>query len=140
MTDYQKIIENHKKSILKSLSYLKYSYGKVQKLSGKLADSDPETLEIWEGFVARFARVSDIFVMKYLKSRILKENPAFRGTVRDLLNEAEKLNLIDTAEQWLHIRDLRNKATHDYTEEEFETYLEEIKKLTPIVLAIEKIL
>lgn len=140
MTDYQKLLEKHKDSLKKSLKYLKDSYAKIQPLPIHIKEGDSETLEIWESYVARFARVSDIFVMKYLKTKISSENPAFRGTVRDLLNEAEKLNLIESAQQWLDIRDLRNRATHDYEESELEGYLEDIKRLTPLVLAIEKIL
>lgn len=138
MTDYQKLLEKHKQSLLKSLKYLKQSYSKVQSLPVHFNEEDSEILEVWESFVARFARVSDIFVMKYLKTKIASENPAFRGSIRDLLNEAEKLNLIESAEQWLNIRDLRNKATHDYAESELEAQLEEVKELTPIILEIEK--
>jgi hypothetical protein len=137
MTDYQRLLDENKQSLSKSLAYLKYSYEKVQKLSMDLHDSDPEVLETWESFVARFARVTDIFVMKYLRLKILSENPAFRGTVKDLLNESEKEGLIENAGQWLDIRDLRNKATHEYTEKELEPYLKKIKELTPLVLAIE---
>ena len=53
---------------------------------------------------------------------------------------SEKLNFIEDARVWYRIRELRNQATHDYTEEEFGEYLEEIRQLTPTVLAIEKIL
>lgn len=138
MADYQIILLDHKTSLLKSLSYLKYSYQKVQGLSMQLKDADPELLEAWEGFVARFARVTDIFVMKYLRIRVLLDNPDFRGTLRDLLNQAEKMNLIQDARQWMRIRDLRNQATHEYSEKELEPYLQEIKDLTPVVLAIEE--
>lgn len=140
MTDYENLLERHKLALLKSLQYLKQSYSKIQSLPTHIKEGDSETLEVWESYVARFARVSDIFVMKYLKTKISLENPAFRGSVRDLLNEAEKLNLIESAAQWLDIRDLRNRATHDYEESELEGYLENIKRLTPIVLSIEKIL
>ena len=140
MADYQTILLDHKNALLKSLSYLKYSYQKVQPLSMQLKDADPELLEAWEGFVARFARVTDIFVMKYLRIRILLDSPDFRGTLRDLLNQAEKMNLIEDARQWMRIRDLRNQATHEYSEKELEPYLQEIKDLTPAVLAIEKVL
>jgi len=43
-------------------------------------------------------------------------------------------------DQWMRIRDLRNQATHEYSEKELEPYLQEIKDLIPSVLAIEKIL
>lgn len=140
MTDYQKLIDAHKQDIKKSLIHLKYSYEKVKKLPIQIEKTDSETLETWEGFVARFARVSDLFIMKYLKTKVKLADPGFRGSVMDLLNLSEKLNLIDDARVWYRIRELRNQATNDYTEEEFEKYLEEIRHLTSTVLAVEKIL
>ena len=138
--DYQELLESHAQAIKKSLVHLKYSYEKVKKLSIHIDKTDSETLETWEGFVARFSRVSDIFVMKYLKTRVKISDPGFRGSLIDLLNMSEKLNFIEDARVWYRIRELRNQATHDYTEEEFGEYLEEIRQLTPTVLAIEKIL
>lgn len=140
MTNYQKLIEDYKRDLMKSLYYLKYSYQKIQGLPSKLENADPETLETWESFVSRFSRVTDIFVMKYLKVRILNEDPAFQGTVRDFLNKAEKMYLIEDAHQWFDIRDLRNKISHDYTESELENHLETIKKYIPVVFAIEKVI
>ena len=140
VVDYQKLLESYTQDIKKSLVHLKYSYEKVKNLSIHIEKTDSETLETWEGFVARFSRVSDIFVMKYLKTKVKLAEPGFRGSLLDLLNLSEKLNLIEDARAWCRIRELRNQATHDYTEEEFGEYLEEIRQLAPAILAIENIL
>lgn len=138
ITDRKKNLEEYKQSILKSLKYLKQSYEEIQSLPLDLKNASSETLKSWESYVARFARVSDIFLMKYIRARILLEDPGFEGTFKDHLNKAEKLGLIEDAHQWMDIREVRNQATHEYTEKELEPYLKKIKELTPLVLAIEE--
>ncbi|MBI3016411.1 MAG: hypothetical protein HYY62_00185 [Deltaproteobacteria bacterium] len=114
----EKNLEEYKQAILKSLKYLKQSYEEIQTLSPELKNASSETLKSWESYVARFARVTDIFLMKYIRARILLDDPGFQGT--------------------FNIRELRNQATHEYTERELEPYLKKIKELTPIVLSIEE--
>ncbi len=140
MTDYQKLLEEHKAAIQKALEYLKYSYQKIQLLPTDLHDADPELLETWESFVARFSRVTDIFMMKYIRVRILIDDPGFEGSFTDHLNRAEKLGLVQDAHQWREIRNLRNQATHEYSSEELEPYLKQIKEYIPIIFDIEKII
>ncbi len=138
MTDDQKLLNEYKVSLLKAIEYLKYSFKKVQPLSMDLNNADPELLETWESFVARFARVTDIFLMKYIRTRIKLDDPGFEGSFIDHLNRAEKLGLIKDVDQWLEIRKIRNQATHEYTPKELAPYLKKIKELTSVVLAIEK--
>lgn len=140
MTDDQKLLNEYKISILNALKYLKYSFKKIQSLSMDLNNADPELLETWESFVARFARVTDIFLMKYIRTRAKLDDPAFEGSFIDHLNRAEKLGLIDDAHMWMEIRKIRNQATHEYTPKELAPYLKKIKELTPAVLAIEKVI
>ena len=140
MTDYEQPLAEHTESIKKALNYLKYSYKKIQSLLMSLHNADPELLETWESFVARFARVTDIFMIKYIRVRILMDDPGFEGTFIDHLNRAEKLGLIHDTHQWREIRNLRNQATHEYSPQELEPYLLQIKALIPMVLEIEKIL
>lgn len=138
--DYQALLKEHTESLQKALEYLKYSYKKIQSLSMTIQDADPELLETWESFVARFSRVTDIFMMKYIRLKILIDDPGFGGTFTDHLNRAEKLGLIQDAHQWKEIRNLRNQATHEYSPKELEPYLKKIKELTPIVLDLSKII
>ena len=140
MTDYQKLLNEYKTAVLKALGYLKYSFKKVQSLSMDLDNADPELLETWESFVARFARVTDIFLMKYIRARAKVDDPAFEGSFIDHLNKAEKLGLIEDAHFWMEIRKIRNQAAHEYTPQELAPYLKQLKELTPAVLAIEKVL
>ena len=38
----------------------------------------------------------------------------------DVLNRAEKLKIIESAEEWIKMRELRNILSHEYSEEEEE--------------------
>ena len=38
----------------------------------------------------------------------------------DMLNKLEKLSLINSAEQWLHLREIRNLVSHEYPDSEKE--------------------
>jgi len=114
---YDELVEKYKNQLEKSLAHLNYSYNKVSSLKTDLQQLDDEQLEAWEGFMARFARTCDIFLSKYLRAIVSREDPGFRGTMRDCLNQSEKIGLIADANVWLEIRELRNVQAHEYTEE-----------------------
>lgn len=118
-----------------ALSYLEYSDKKIQSLPLDPKDLNAETLETWESYLARFARVTDIFLTKYIRSYILNLDPAFRGELRDFVDKAEKNNLIDSSDKWMEIRELRNKISHEYSNKELKAIFESVKKYTPFVIA-----
>jgi hypothetical protein len=95
-----------------------------------------DQLETWESFVARFSRVVDLFLTKYLKARVLVDDPAFDGSLRDFCNLGEKMQLLDSADEWIKLRELRNTAAHEYEEEDlagfFTRLRHESKRLTSI--------
>lgn len=138
MAKIEKVLEEHKRQILKALFRLKSSYQKVQNLPTDPSKLNDEQLEIWESFSSRFGRASEMFVSKYLRTVILKDDPSFEGTLRDLLNRAEKLNLIESAEQWLDIRGIRNVVAHDYSETDLDSHFVKLRELTPLILGVEK--
>ncbi len=128
------------KQLLKALEYLDYSYAKVQKLPEKISELDAETLETWESFSARFSRVADIYLSKYIRAVILADDPGFNGSFRDFMNRGEKLRLIDQVDTWMSIRSLRNLSVHEYAEEDMTEYFQNLKKFTPKLLGIKDIL
>jgi hypothetical protein len=79
----------------------------------------PRTFEVEESLDAltsKFARVSDIFTQKVLKSLILltrEDAPTFV----DRMNLCEKLGVISSATDLIEIRDLRNQIAHEYLSE-----------------------
>lgn len=140
MADYQAILTDVAGKLAKAIAHLEYSYNKIQTLSSPSSNADDEILETWESFAARFSRVSDIFVMKYLKTRILMEEPGFRGTTRDCLNLAEKLGLIHVATDWVTIRELRNIAAHEYNDDDLSAFYLKLKQLCPTLLSLNSVI
>lgn len=130
-----------REALLKALNHLEYSYQKILKNElVKKSEWSEEELETLESFSSRFARSSDIFLSKYLRTLALETDPAFRGTFIDTLNLAEKMNWISSARQWTRIRELRNVAAHEYTQEDLQSLFQELIDLAPLVLSIRAIL
>ena len=136
----EKLIDLFTKQLKKSLKHLNYSFLKVQKLPVFHEDSPEEELEVWESFSSRFARSSDLFISKYLRQLMLTKDPAFRGSVIDILNEAEKFGWIESSSRWRRIRQLRNVAAHEYATDDLQALYQELIKLCPDILRIENIL
>ncbi|MBP6217132.1 MAG: hypothetical protein KA436_00935 [Oligoflexales bacterium] len=120
----------------KSQRHLNYSFLKVQKMPFISEQSSEEQLESWESFASRFSRSSDLLLSKVFRRLILTKDPAFRGSVIDLLNQAEKFSWIDSAKEWQRIRELRNIAAHEYTVNEFQTLYRELLRLSPLILKV----
>ncbi len=133
---YNDLIEDNKRKLEKALEHLDYSYRKIQSLPENPTLLDEETLETWESFAARFLRVADIFMTKYIRAVVLSNDPGFTGSLRDFVNQGEKLGLIDDANTWMAIRELRNITAHDYTEEDLSAFFQRLKKECPRLLEI----
>ncbi|MBI3294979.1 MAG: hypothetical protein HYZ71_09650 [Deltaproteobacteria bacterium] len=119
----------------KARGHLEYSFNKAKQIQ-LVPELDESSLECLESFASRFSRFSEIAVSKYFRSLILQKDPGFRGSVIDLLNQAEKFAWIDSAASWRRIRELRNVAAHDYTSEDFLKLYKELIALTPHLLAL----
>ena len=98
---------------------------------------DDEILETWESFTARFSRVVNLFLTKLLRCLVLRNDPGFEGTLRDFVNQGEKLGLVESANQWMTFRGFRNIIAHEYEEDELKQNFEDLRRLTPVVIAIE---
>ena len=82
----------------------------------KLMDTDIDLSERVDAFVGRFSRLQDTVGDKLLPLllTILGEQPL---AVIDNLDRAEKLGFIDSADEWMSIRNLRNQMIHEYVED-----------------------
>jgi len=76
-------------------------------------DRNPQQSEMLDAFVARFGRLQDTIGDKLLPA-ILKLNLEPVGSQLDNLFRAEKLGWIDSADQWIELRGLRNSLVHEY--------------------------
>jgi len=140
MDKYDKLIQNYKEKLIKAIYHLDYSFQKVKILPYEASKLDDEVLEKWESFTSRFCRVVDLFLTKYLRASVLRDDPGFQGSLRDFVNQGEKLKLIKSSDTWMRFREYRNIITHEYTEEELSILFKNILGDAPEVLEIRKIL
>lgn len=130
------LLDEYARKLGESLSHLEYSFEKVKKINLTKESLNEENLETLESFCARFSKSVDLYLTKYLKAKIKMEDPGFDGSLRDYTNLGEKLNLVESADEWMKARELRNSAAHDYTEEELVEFFKRIMEMTPMVLKI----
>ena len=140
MTTFEFFFKEQKSKLLKAIQHLDYSYKKVIHLPTDLHQLDDETLETWESFAARFCRVADVFLAKYVRAFVLLQDPGFNGSFRDFLHQAEKLGLLDNTETWMAIRELRNISAHEYTDKDLAVFFQRLRAEAPRLIAIKNIL
>lgn len=79
-------------------------------------EENPDLAERVEAFVSRFGRLQDTLGDKLLPLLLdaLGEKSA---AVIDNLDRAERLKLIQSADDWMTMRSLRNQMVHEYVED-----------------------
>jgi uncharacterized protein with HEPN domain len=80
---------------------------------------DIDLSERADAFVARFGRLQDTLGDKLLPE-LLQWLAEPVGAAIDNLNRAERLGWIDSVEQWLTVRRLRNRMIHEYVRDDVE--------------------
>ena len=126
------ILKENLKTLNKSTEWLLYSYSICKKIGIKDEFTAQELTE-FESLSSRFSRTIDLFINKNLRSlyKIELENPE---TIIDLLNKAEKREVIESAETWKKIKELRNSIAHDYNIIDFANDIfKPLLEYTPIV-------
>jgi uncharacterized protein with HEPN domain len=79
-------------------------------------DDDVELSERADAFVSRFSRLQDTLGDKLLPE-LLQALGESRATLVDRLDFAERMEWIDSSEEWMTIRQLRNQMIHEYIED-----------------------
>jgi hypothetical protein len=122
--NYQLELKNDKNLLLTSVESMELSFEKCFKI-GLKNKYNFEEQESFDSLSSKFARVSDIYTQKILKTifMLLRENPQ---SFIDKANLAEKLSIIPSAENLIAIRDLRNEIVHEYSIEELPDIYKEI--------------
>lgn len=130
--DLKRLLQKELQLLEDASQVLEYSFTKCSRI-GLKSDYSPEELESFESLCSRFARLSDIMTQKIFRllAEIALEQP---GTVRDRINRAEKWNLIESAEDFVAIRIVRNDIAHEYLPEAILDLFKKVMKLTPALL------
>jgi len=99
-------------------------------------EAEPDLSERVEAFGGRFGRLQDTVGDKLLPL-YLRAVGERAGVAMDNLDRAERLGLIDSAEQWIVLRKLRNQMVHDYIEDPvvFASALQTGHESVPILIS-----
>jgi len=109
-----------KRVVEREIKHLRYSSDSVfvspftEARAAKLGENEALAEKV-EAYTSRFCRLQDTTGDKLLPIwlRALGERT---GAVADNLDRAEKLGVLDSADKWLEIRQIRNQMIHEYIE------------------------
>ena len=106
---------------------------KEKELVENLNIDDFETVKVIDTFIYRFLKLQDFMAQKLFRRFLMVIGDFYEDmSFIDILDKLEKLNIITSSDDWIRIRKLRNKLTHEYPDE-----IEEMKN--EILMAIEMI-
>lgn len=124
---YEQLLKENFQKLDVSLKTLQLSIEKCLQIGIKETYSFEET-EAFDSLTSKFARTSDIFIQKILRSVFILLHEGALNLI-DLANRAEKLNLITNADTLLMIRDIRNQISHEYEDENLKIIYSQIFEL-----------
>ncbi|MBN1114064.1 MAG: nucleotidyltransferase substrate binding protein [Oligoflexia bacterium] len=125
MTPKVQIIHAEYNKIQKAYELFLSSVKKAEKFDPSVNYS-PEDLEPFDALVSRFERLVELFMSKMFKAVELFEAGDTGGTLRDRLNLMVKLDIIENADDWVDLRETRNKIAHDYLPDKIKILYEKI--------------
>jgi len=76
----------------------------------------PEKKAILDAYLKRFASIQDFLGAKIF-SLLLEVAGIPNSKMSEVLSNIEKENIIDSLENWIELREVRNELEHDYPEE-----------------------
>ncbi len=110
-----------KRVVIKELNHLDYAANQV--FNGQLTYEEVEELETnpdlalrVEAFASRFCRLQDTLGDKLLPALLKALGEPERALIINL-EKAEKYGWLESSEQWLALRQLRNQMIHEYIED-----------------------
>ncbi len=103
----------------KMRNHLTYSYDKIMpwwRVDEDFAQWNEEQLESLAAFKGRFAEFQDHLASTMKLIANIEQEDTRQFTY--VLNYMVQLHILDSMDEWLSVRNLRNAATHDYSEPE----------------------
>lgn len=130
------MLKEHRLQLLQALYECNIHLKRLTYARGKISPLIPLNPEIYENIeedkisyfdqlIYRFTKLQDTLGDPLFPAilKCLEENPE-QMSMLDILNRLEKLSIINSVEEWVRLRNLRNEFTHEYEEN-----LEENSKL-----------
>lgn len=112
---------------------LEHSFGRVDPT--RIGEGDPALMETLEALTGRFARLTDILIKRVFRTVVATEL-ADAERLLDVLNFMERLGLIESATQWIEIKELRNAIVHEYAADELSALQRRVYAAVPVLLHV----
>ena len=87
-----------------------------------------EEQESFDSLTSKFNRTSDLFTQKIIRTSWMLLHEPFVSFI-DMMNLAEKIGMIASADQLIEIRDMRNQIAHEYIPEAISDLVPEVISL-----------
>mgnify|MGYP003967850675 FL=1 len=114
----QKIINECDKHILRMNSAYKKIVASLPLDAESYTKLNEDEVEHIDQYLFRFAKLQDAIGKRFFKVIFVSlEEDIEDISCIDLLNRLEKLNILDSTEQWLELRKIRNVLSHTYEDE-----------------------
>jgi hypothetical protein len=137
MTDHLLLIGKKLDHLSRMQAYLAYSLEQISKLMPiqSWASLTPEQHQILAAFWVRFSDFQEQLGKTMRAIAIEEEQKA--DTFTAVLLYMEKLDIIDAADQWKELRELRNAINHEYEEDpaKLAEFFSELVRATPQLFA-----
>ena len=132
LDDYVEIADIHIYRLKAGINNTKSLFPINKSILENVSDGEVAFLDM---MTTRFGKLQDLIAAKIfpLILDLLGENVS---SVKDNLNKLEKLEYINNANWWMHIRELRNQLTHDYPNE----YIMLSEHLNELIVDIKKLI
>lgn len=133
MTNILSLLNTYELQLQQLLEHLHRSYKQCKNIDFS-KELSLEDLDYLEALTARFARTSDIFTQKYLKTLGLSLGEETK-TFLDLALFFEKLELV-SSDHLMKLRTLRNEIAHEYSIQDMNLFFKEITISVPELFKI----
>ncbi|MDZ7608187.1 MAG: hypothetical protein U5K79_21995 [Cyclobacteriaceae bacterium] len=90
-----------------------------------------EDEESFDSLTSKFNRTSDLYTQKVLRTiRMLLHEPFV--PLIDTMNDFEKISIINSSDEMIEIRDLKNQIVHEYLPEAVQELVPEVLQKTEV--------
>jgi hypothetical protein len=111
-----------------SLETLQLSVEKCRKIGVKQEYSFEEQ-ESFDSLTSKFSRTSDLFTQKVIRTTWLLLHESFVPFI-DMMNICVKMEMLQSTEEMIGIRDMRNQIAHEYIPDAFREMVPEVIEMT----------
>ena len=133
---HKEVLQENLNKLNLSVKWVQRSYDQIKKI--KLDNNySPDEFDKLEVLASRYARTTDMLVNKVFRSIDTLESEDI-GTIIDIMNRAEKREIVESAELLHTIKDLRNSVVHEYQIDKIVNFFGDIVKFTPVLLEVIK--